>query len=208
MTLSSSGEIEVDFDYGDEPFPDEQLFPAEVYRADLEAYPRQVLPTWLAAYVGHGERQSRPAQLAALQARADRAAGVRGVLSQQEFPAFPLMSARWAVIAAAFIAAGSQWGPRVLPALGWFEGAKAFGIYRRFRAALPGAAGFGECLTRLFLPRTEYPRATAKDSRSADIRTARSAIIKVYSSGGQEDSTWRIIPSGRRPGRHSVIGCG
>ncbi|GAA5082014.1 hypothetical protein [Nocardia iowensis] len=127
MTLTSSGEIEVDYDYGDEPFPEDQLFPAEVYRADLEAYPRQTLPVWLAAYVGHGERQSRPAQLAAAQARADRAAGVRAVLSQHEFPAFPLMSARWAVIAAAFVAAGSQWGPRVLPALGWFEGAKRSG---------------------------------------------------------------------------------
>jgi hypothetical protein len=30
-------------------------------------------------------------------------------------------------------------------------------VYRRFRAVLPGAAGFGECLTRLFPPRTEFP---------------------------------------------------
>ncbi|WP_084654542.1 hypothetical protein [Nocardia altamirensis] len=127
MTLRSTGEIEVDYDYGDDPFPDEQLFPPEAYRADLEVYPRRVLPTWLAAYVGHDGRQSRPADLAAQEARADRAAGVRGVLSQQEFPPFPLMAARWAVISSAFVAAGSQWGPRVLPALGWFEGAKRSG---------------------------------------------------------------------------------
>ncbi|WP_330252260.1 hypothetical protein OG874_40270 [Nocardia sp. NBC_00565] len=135
ITLASTGEIEVDYDYGDEPFPDDHLFPPEVYLADLQAYPRHALPVWLAAYLGHGDRQSRPAMIAAAQARADREAGVRPVLSERDFPAFPVMSARWAVIAAAFVAAGSQWGPRVLPALGWFEGAKRSGstLY-----ALPG----------------------------------------------------------------------
>lgn len=135
INLASTGEIEVDYDYGDEPFPDDHLFPPEVYAADLQAYPRQRLPVWLAAYVGHADRQSRPALIAAAQARADREAGVRPVLSERDFPAFPVMSARWAVIAAAFVAAGSQWGPRVLPALGWFEGAKRSGstLY-----ALPG----------------------------------------------------------------------
>ncbi|WP_406236306.1 hypothetical protein [Nocardia sp. NBC_01009] len=135
LTLSSAGEIEVDYDYGDEPFPDDQLFPPEVYLADMEVYPHDSLPVWLAAYVGHGDRQSRPAQVAAAQARADRENGVRGVLSERDFPALPIMSARWAVIAAAFVAAGSEWGPRVLPALNWFEGAKRSGstLY-----ALPG----------------------------------------------------------------------
>ncbi|MFX0580598.1 hypothetical protein [Nocardia nepalensis] len=135
ISLANTGAIEVDYDYGDEPFPDEHLFPPEVYLADLQAYPRNALPVWLAAYIGHGDRQSRPAQIAAAQARADRAAGVRPVLSERDFPAFPVLSARWAVISAAFVAAGSQWGPRVLPALGWFEGAKRSGstLY-----ALPG----------------------------------------------------------------------
>ncbi|MFE7796292.1 hypothetical protein [Nocardia sp. NPDC057440] len=135
LTLSNAGEIDVDYDYGDEPFPDDQLFPPEAYLADMEVYPRDSLPVWLAAYVGHGDRQSRPAQVAAAQARDDRDSGVRGVLSERDFPAFPIMSARWAVIAAAFVAAGSEWGPRVLPALSWFEGAKRSGstLY-----ALPG----------------------------------------------------------------------
>ncbi|MEV0293214.1 hypothetical protein [Nocardia sp. NPDC050710] len=127
LSLSNAGEIEVDYDYGDEPFQDDQLFPPEVYAADLEAYPREALPVWLAAYVGHGGRQSRPANLAAEQARVDREAGIRGVLSQRDFPAFPVMWARWAVMAAAFVAAGSQWGPRVLPALGFFEGSRRSG---------------------------------------------------------------------------------
>ncbi|MEV4236753.1 hypothetical protein ACIBJI_18000 [Nocardia sp. NPDC050408] len=135
IDLASTGEIEVDYDYGDEPFPDDHLFLPEVYLVDLQAYPRARLPVWLAAYIGHGDRQSRPAAAAATQARVDRETGVRPVPSERDFPAFPVMSARWAVIAAAFVAAGSQWGPRVLPALGWFEGSKRSGstLY-----ALPG----------------------------------------------------------------------
>ncbi|WP_223885278.1 hypothetical protein [Nocardia colli] len=127
MTLTSSGQVEVDYDYGDEPFPDEQLFAPEIYRADLEVYPRDVLPVWLAAYIGHADRQSRTPQEAAVQARADRDAGRRGALAANDFPAFPLLAARWAVIAAGFVAAGSPLGPRVLPALSWFEGSKRSG---------------------------------------------------------------------------------
>lgn len=127
ITLTKDGALEVDYDYGDEPFPDEHLFPPEVYHADLEVYPRDRLPVWLAAHIGHGGRQSRTARQAAAQARSDRAAGVRAVLSVDDFPAMPVLWARWAAMAAAFVAVGSQWGPRVLPALGWFEGAKRGG---------------------------------------------------------------------------------
>ncbi|MFE7741443.1 hypothetical protein [Nocardia sp. NPDC057455] len=127
FTLTSTGRMEVDYDYGDEPFPDDQLFPPEVYLADLAAFPRTTLPVWLGAYLGHGDRQSRPPQVAAAQARADREAGVRAVPCEDELPPFPLMAARWAVLAAAFVAAESQWGPRLLPSVSWFEGAKRSG---------------------------------------------------------------------------------
>ncbi|BDU02467.1 hypothetical protein [Nocardia sputorum] len=135
FTVTSAGRMEVDYDYGDEPFPDDQLFPPEVYLADLAAFPRESLPVWLGAYVGHGDRQLRPPQVAAARARADREAGVRAVPCEDELPPFPLMAARWAVLAAAFVAAGSQWGPRLLPSVSWFEGAKRSGcsLY-----ALPG----------------------------------------------------------------------
>ncbi|NQE67247.1 hypothetical protein [Nocardia gamkensis] len=135
FTLTSAGRMEVDYDYGDEPFPDDQLFPPEVYLADLAAFPRNSLPVWLGAYLGHGDRQSRPPQVAAARARADREAGVHAVPCEDELPPFPLMAARWAVLAAAFVAAESQWGPRLLPSVGWFEGAKRSGcsLY-----ALPG----------------------------------------------------------------------
>lgn len=127
LRLTRDGRIEIDYDYGDEPFPDDQLFPVEIYRADLQAFPRERLPVWLAAYINHDNRQSRSAQVAAAQAREDRETDVHGVVSERDFPAFPTLWARWAVMAAAFVAIGSQWGPRVLPALGWFEGARRSG---------------------------------------------------------------------------------
>lgn len=134
FTLSRDGRLEVDYDYGDEPFPDDQLYPPEVYRADLEVYPRGTLPIWLSAYLGHGDAQLRPPRLASAQARADREAGV-SVTPVPDLPPFPLMAARWAVLAAAFVAVESEWGPRLLPSLSWFEGAKRSGssLY-----ALPG----------------------------------------------------------------------
>ncbi|MEU1984315.1 hypothetical protein [Nocardia sp. NPDC019395] len=127
VRLSSAGEFEVDYDFGDEPFPEGQLFDPQAYRADLEEYPRETLPVWLAAYIGHGDRQTRTPQDAATAARADKAAKVWPVLAENEFPDFPEMWARWAVVSAAFVAAGSDWGPRVLPSMGWFESSRRGG---------------------------------------------------------------------------------
>ncbi|MFE7798461.1 hypothetical protein [Nocardia sp. NPDC057440] len=122
VMLSSSGELEVEYDYGAEPFPAGQLFAPEAYRADLEAYPRDSVPVWLAAYIGHGDRQVRTPQVAATQARTDRLEQVWAVLAENEFPPFPVMWVRWATIAAAFVATESDWGPRMLPWMGIFEG--------------------------------------------------------------------------------------
>nr|WP_067543839.1 hypothetical protein [Nocardia crassostreae] len=127
LILSADGELEVDHDYGDDPFPDDQLFAPEDYLADLEAYPRAALPVWLAAYIRHGNRQIRTPQQAAAQARNDRESGITPVISEDDFPDFPLLWARWSAIAAAFVAIGSEWGPRVLPAFGWFEGSRRSG---------------------------------------------------------------------------------
>ncbi|MGY0496975.1 hypothetical protein ACWZHB_00550 [Nocardia sp. FBN12] len=120
LVVSESGDVRTDYDFGEQPFPDEHLFPAEVYRADLEAFPRPRLPVWLAAHIGHADRQSRPAEVAA------RAAPGAAVVAD-ELPALPSLLARWAVLSAAFVAVGSPWGPRVLPALGLFEGAERSG---------------------------------------------------------------------------------
>ncbi|MEU7140969.1 hypothetical protein ABZ942_16070 [Nocardia sp. NPDC046473] len=137
-----SGQVELDYDYGDEPFPNEHLLAPEAYLADLETFPRQRLPVWLAAYLGHGNRQWRTPRDAAAQARADQEAGVVAVRSVDDFPALPVLWARWATIAAAFVAVGSEWGPRIQPSLGVFEGASRSGatlyVLPGGRAALSG----------------------------------------------------------------------
>ncbi|MFD8102859.1 hypothetical protein ACFV24_25305 [Nocardia fluminea] len=135
LVVSESGEVRTDYDFGEQPFPDEHLFPAEVYRADLEVFPRRRLPVWLAAHIGHADRQSRPAEMAA------RAEPVVAAVTD-ELPALPLLMGRWAVLSAAFVAVGSPWGPRVLPALGLFEGNERSGsslwILPNDRAVLSG----------------------------------------------------------------------
>ncbi|WP_067473641.1 hypothetical protein [Nocardia amamiensis] len=120
LVVSASGEVRTDYDFGAEPVPDDHLFPPEVYRTDLEAFPRDRLPVWLAAHIGHADRQSRPAETAAC-------AEAGAAVVEDGLPALPLLVARWAVLSAAFVAVGSPWGPRVLPALGLFEGAERSG---------------------------------------------------------------------------------
>ncbi|MFI1462584.1 hypothetical protein [Nocardia carnea] len=126
LALTASGQIEVDYDYGDQPFPDDQLFAPEIYRADLEAFPRKSLPVWLAAYLFHGDRQQRPPSVAAVQAAAEGPAGVTGD-PVAGLPPFPVMAARWAALCAAFVAVRSEWGPRLTPGARWFEGASRSG---------------------------------------------------------------------------------
>ncbi|MGW6724412.1 hypothetical protein ACWF9G_00780 [Nocardia sp. NPDC055029] len=135
LRLTSRGEMEVDYDYGDEPFPPEHTLDDESYRVDLELFPRSRVPIWLAAKLRGGDGQRRPADRAAGQARDDVATGRRADFSDNDFPALPALWARWAVLAAAFVAVGSAWGPRILPALGFFEGSRHSGstLYR-----LPG----------------------------------------------------------------------
>ncbi|MEU6558964.1 hypothetical protein [Nocardia nova] len=112
---------EVVTDRGAEPYPGEQLFAPQAYLADLERYPRSRLPVWLAAYIGRGEPQSRPPRAAADGVRADESAGVRAVPVTGELPDLAVLWARWAVLAAAFVAVGSELGPRIGPSVGIFE---------------------------------------------------------------------------------------
>ncbi|WP_433526787.1 hypothetical protein ACQPZ2_19205 [Nocardia pseudovaccinii] len=116
--------VEIVADQGlDEPFPGEQLFAPDAYLADVEHYPRGRLPVWLAAYLGRGEPQSRPPQAAAHGMQADRRAGLRAVAVDGELPELAVLWARWAVLAAAFVAVGSRRGPRIGPSVGIFESA-------------------------------------------------------------------------------------
>ncbi|MFR9774076.1 hypothetical protein [Nocardia sp. SC052] len=116
-------EAEVVVDHGAEPFPGEQLFAPQAYLADLEHYPRGRLPLWLAAYIGRGKSQSRPPRAAWDGMRADRSAGVRAVPVTGELPELRTLWARWAVLASAFVAVGSERGPRIGPSVGIFESA-------------------------------------------------------------------------------------
>ncbi len=129
LELTAEGRMEVDYDYGADPFPDDQLFDAASYRTDLEIYPRPSLPVWLAAYLGHGGRQVRSPRQAAEQALRDRVRGTHAIRSEpdQEFPSFPLILRRWAALAAAFVAVGSPMGPRMSPGIGQFEGVRRSG---------------------------------------------------------------------------------
>lgn len=108
-------------DYGTEPFPGEQLFAPQAYLADLDQYPRRRLPVWLAAYLGRGEPQTRPPRVAVQGVRADRSAGIRAIPVTGELPDLRAVWARWAVLAAAFVAVGSERGPRIGPSVGIFE---------------------------------------------------------------------------------------
>ncbi|BCK56250.1 hypothetical protein [Nocardia wallacei] len=127
--------VEVVCDRGEEPFPGVQLFAPDAYRADLEAFPRERLPVWLAAYIRRENCVSRPPRRATDDARADRAAGVRPTQVTGELLDLSDLWARWAVLSAAFVAAGSSWGPRVCPSVGVFEGAGRSGSTL---ALLPG----------------------------------------------------------------------
>ncbi|WP_085998733.1 hypothetical protein [Nocardia vinacea] len=115
--------VEAAADHGAVPFPGEQLFAPEAYLADLERYPRDRLPVWLAAYLGRGERRPRPPRVAADAMRANQRAGLRAVAVDDELPELAVLWARWAVLAAAFVAVGSGQGPRIGPSVGIFEGA-------------------------------------------------------------------------------------
>lgn len=154
--------IEVDYDYGEDPFPEGQLFDPAAYRADLDVFPREQLPIWLAAYIGHADRQARSPQRAAAMARADRAGSVWSELAENEFPPLPILWARWATLAAAFVAAGSEWGPRILPSLGWFESARRSGATLALlpgdRAVLSGGVWNAATLEATYNGSDEMPR--------------------------------------------------
>ncbi|GAB2561327.1 hypothetical protein [Nocardia heshunensis] len=165
VTADHTGAIEIDYDYGELPMPPGQLFPPEAYRADLRTYPRDRIPVWLAAYVGHGDRQRRPPRSAAVHARTDRAAGVWATLVETELPPFPLLWARWVTLAAVFVAAGSGWGPRILPWSGVFEGATHGGstlhVLPGGRAVLSGGVWNAPALAAAYLESAPLPNLYA-----------------------------------------------
>lgn len=120
ITCTNRGETSVEYDYGDEPFPDDQLVAPEHYRNDLDAYPRSHVPVWLAGYVAGPAAQGRDPRQAAASESADAAAGRTAVVSR-DLPSLGNLRARWAVLSAAYAGVESGWGPRIFPGYAWYE---------------------------------------------------------------------------------------
>jgi hypothetical protein len=119
LSVTNSGQMTADYDYGDEPFPDDQLLAPEHYRNDLDAYPRTQVPVWMAGYIA-GPVQSRDPRQAAAAIAANTDAGCTATPAQ-DLPGLPELLARWAVLSAAYVGVESDWGPRVYPGYGWYE---------------------------------------------------------------------------------------
>ncbi|MDP7705239.1 MULTISPECIES: Imm61 family immunity protein [unclassified Mycobacterium] len=120
MTVTSQGRMSVSYDYGDEPFPADQLQPAQNYRDDIAAFPRPRLPVWLAGYLAGPTAQGRTPQQAAEAAAADETAG-RIATKTDDIEPLQDTWTRWAVLAAVHVGARSAWGPRIFPGLAWYE---------------------------------------------------------------------------------------
>ncbi|OBK15454.1 hypothetical protein [Mycobacterium asiaticum] len=120
LTVTNQGQLQASYDYGAQPFPDAQLQPAAHYRDDIATYPRPRLPVWLAGYLAGPAAQGRTPSQAAAAAAADRDAGRHSVETDDIEP-LPDSWARWAVLAAVYTGARSQWGPRIAPGLAWYE---------------------------------------------------------------------------------------
>lgn len=120
LTVTNQGRLRVDYDYGDQPFPDGQLQPADHYRDDIAAYPRPSLPIWLAGYLAGPAAQGRTPAQASAAVSADQAAGRLPVETDDVEP-LPITWTRWAVLAAVYAGGRSQWGPRVAAGLAWYE---------------------------------------------------------------------------------------
>lgn len=149
LTVNNSGETSVEYDYGDEPFPDDQLVAPEHYRNDLETYPRERVPVWLAGFIAGPAAQGRDPRQAAEAVSAD-AADERSAITTDDIPALNDLRARWAVLSAAYTGVESGWGPRVYPGYFWFEGDRRSGstlfVLPGDRAVLSGGKWDSELL--------------------------------------------------------------
>lgn len=116
------GTTECEFGYGDHPFPSNRLLPAAAYRADLEQFPRDRLPVWLAARLAVDDGRQRLPRLLAL-ARLDSGRAARPV----EFLEPATVWARWATVAAAAVAIRTEWGPRIVGSTAVFEASNGGG---------------------------------------------------------------------------------
>ncbi|MGW5517130.1 hypothetical protein [Nocardia africana] len=207
--------FEAECDDGRELFPGEQLFAPEAYRTDLECHPRERLPVWLAAYVGRAEVPSRPPRQAAQQARADRDVGVQAAPVDDELPRLAVLWARWAGLAAAFVAVGSRRGPRVGPSTGVFESAERSGstltLLPGDRAVLSGGVWNAPVLDAVYNAGAEAPKycAGAPNWVADPVLNPRAATGLLSFCYWWEAGRWyRVSPLRCRTARRPSPRCG
>lgn len=141
LSVDNSGRVSEQYDYGDEPFPRDQLFRPEDYRADIEAMPRPRVPVWLAGYTAGPQAQGRSPEQAVAQSRADADAGISAVTTG-DIVALDEAWSRWAVIAAIRAALHRSTGAWIEPAVASYENGEGSGatlcVLPRDRAVLSG----------------------------------------------------------------------
>ncbi|WP_241010678.1 hypothetical protein [Mycobacterium camsae] len=120
LTVNNQGQLRADYDYGEQPFPAGQLQPAQNYRDDIAAFPRPLVPVWLAGYLAGPAAQGRTPAQASAAAAADASIG-RHPTETDDIEPLPETWSRWATLAAIYIGAHSVWGPRISPGLASYE---------------------------------------------------------------------------------------
>ncbi len=160
LEVADKGQVTEKYDYGDEPFPDDQLLRPSDYRADIERYPRQHLPVWLAAYIAGADAQRRPSREASAAARSDAAEGIAAVETDDIVP-LPEAWLRWAILAALCAGIRTEFGPLIRPASAVFEDGQRNGstlfVLPGDRAVLSGGMWNSPLLTHAYNDHTGLP---------------------------------------------------
>jgi hypothetical protein len=166
-----SGEFDVEFDYGERPFPVGQLLPAAAYRADLEEFPHERIPVWLGAYLAAAARR--------IPSPGSRAGTARAV----DLPDPALIWARWATVAAAAVAIGTPWGPRILGSTAAFESTNGSGstlhLLPRDRVVLSGGLWSDPALDAVYNDDADPPEYLAGAPDWVDM-----AVLNPRAQGG------------------------
>ncbi|SKU67188.1 Uncharacterised protein [Mycobacteroides abscessus subsp. abscessus] len=164
LEVTDRGQVTEKYDYGDEPFPDDQLFRPADYRRDVDRYPRRDLPVWLAGYIAGPEAQGRPPQDASVAARRDAAEGTVAIETDDIVP-LPEAWSRWAVLAALCAGIRTEFGPLVRPSIALFEDGQRNGstlfVLPGDRAVLSGGMWNSPLLTKAYAENTGLPNLYA-----------------------------------------------
>ncbi|WP_396908267.1 hypothetical protein [Mycolicibacterium sp.] len=178
LSVDRNGQVSEQFDYGEEPFPRDQLFTPEDYRADIEAMPRPRVPVWLAGYIAGAQAQGRSPGQALAESHADLEAAISATATS-DIVALSEVWYRWAVVAAIRAGLHRSTGAWIEPAVASFENGEGSGatlcVLPRDRAVLSGglwnsplldaAYNGGGSLPALFAGAPDWVNDTVLNSR-------------------------------------------